>query len=173
MINTPKTTPPREGKSSAGRLGKQPVSKFSWHEVGSTFKDQQKEAKVTNKEELSLIQRSSKKEKLKPSLRKASLREASLREASRGIKKLVSISKSQKKKPKEVISKDLVQDNMSHILMDGNRSETGSKDGSKDIEDVKVQHSNFSSERVPSETNVMLMDVSPTGTDGNKESLDK
>ena len=81
LMNTPKITL-REGKSSTRRIGKQPVTNFSWREVRSTSKDKWKEeAKVTNtnKDKLSLIQRSSKKEKLKPSLREASLREASFR----------------------------------------------------------------------------------------------
>ena len=66
-----------------------------------------------------------------------------------------------------------MQDSMSHIQIVGSRLETGNKDGSTGMEDVKVHPPDPPSEHMPPKTNTMLMDVSPTGTDGNKEALDK
>lgn len=90
------------------------------------------------------------------------------------MKKVVGISKAQKKKPKEVISKNVVPYSLTHIRIVGNRLDDGSKEGSKGVEDVKV-HPPKSPPKCDgtSEKYSVLMEVSPMMIDGVMGCLDK
>ena len=85
-----KILPSREGKSLAG---KDSMTNFIWHETGASSMALSKVGKSNNKEEVSLIQRSDKKKKLKPSACEALSQNASLREALSGVKKIVGMSR--------------------------------------------------------------------------------